>query len=373
MMTDSKGRRPSFRRRTAPGAPPGTLETDPHAPFPAISVIGFGPERVVEKTVQDVRELELLVEGTPVTWINVDGLGDAPTLIELAEMFGIHRLALEDVVHPHQRAKVEEYGEELFIVARMISRENEVLSTEQISLFLGEGFVVTFQEHPGDCLEPVRERIRKGRGRIRQAGSDYLAYAILDAVVDAYFPILEELGEELEELEEEILEIPDRGTVSRIHTLKRDLLLLRRTVWPLREAVNALLREESILMSRETQIYLRDCYDHTIQVIDMVENHRDITSGLMDFYLSSVSNRMNEVMKVLTIIATIFIPLTFIAGIYGMNFNPEASPWNMPELNWRWGYPVFWVLMVTIGGTLLYVFRRKGWLGGGGKGDAKGR
>jgi magnesium transporter len=365
-MTDEKIRRSVFRRQTAPGAPPGTLEVDPEAPLPVISLIGYDEERFSEKTVQDVSELEGLLDDSLISWVNVNGLGDGKVLTEIADLFGIHRLALEDVIHVHQRAKVEEYGDELFIVTRMISRENSDLVTEQVSLFLGEVFLVTFQEHAGDCLEPVRERLRKNRGRIRKAGSDYLAYALLDAVVDAYFPILEDLGEELEGLEDEILDRPTNATVARIHSLKRELLLLRRTVWPMRESINSLLREEGPRITHDTQLYLRDCYDHTIQVIDMVESHRDSASGLMDFYLSSVSNRMNEVMKVLTIIATIFIPLTFIAGIYGMNFNPEASPWNMPELSWRWGYPAIWALMLIIGGSLVALFRRKGWLGGEG-------
>ncbi len=360
------GRKRVSRRKIAPGAIPGTLETDPDALFPIITLMGYDEENLIERTVQDLGELKTLMEKPAVTWVNVDGLGDAGILSGLADLFGIHSLALEDVIHAHQRAKVEEYGDELFIVARMLSRENGSLNTEQLSLFLGRGFLVTFQDSPGDCLEPVRERIRKGKGRIRGSGSDYLAYTLLDAVVDAYFPILEDFDEELEGMEDEIMDRPNNETVSRIHSLKHDLLLMRRTVRPLREAISVLLREESPLVSRETRVYLRDCYDHTIQVIDMTETHRDIVSGLMDFYLSSVSNRMNEIMKVLTIISTIFIPLTFITGIYGMNFNPRASPLNMPELNWRWGYPAVWGVMVLIAMILLVFFRRKGWLGSSG-------
>jgi magnesium transporter len=224
---------------------------------------------------------------------------------------------------------------------------------------------VTFQEHAGDCLEPVRERIRKKSGRIRTAGSDYLAYAILDAVVDALFPVLEEYGEILENLENSIMLKPGSETVSSVHKIKRDLLLVRRIVWPMRETVSALFRED--LVANETHIYLRDCYDHVVQILDIVESYRDMASGLMEFYLSSVSNRMNEIMKVLTIIATIFIPLTFLAGIYGMNFDPEVSPWNMPELGWRYGYPAFWVVTIAVGIAMVIFFRKLGWLGAGGK------
>jgi magnesium transporter len=318
---------------------------------------------LIEREAVPVEDLQDLVEGWPLVWVNVDGLGDAETLHRIADMFGIHKLALEDVVHVHQRAKVEDYTDQLFVVARMLSSVDDRIGTEQISLFLSSGIVLTFQEQKGDCLEPVRERIRKSKGRIRKAGADYLAYAILDAVVDAWFPVLEDYGELLEDLEDRILGDADRETVAEIHRVKRDLLTVRRAIWPMRETVNGLSREES-LVQKETLLYLRDCYDHVTQIIEIVESYRDMASGLMDLYLSSVSNRMNEIMKVLTIIATIFIPLTFIAGIYGMNFNTDASPLNMPELKWRYGYPAVWILMLAIGGVMLLFFRRVGWLGG---------
>ena len=363
---NGKGKRAVFRRQTLPGAVPGTLEIDPGAPFPKIHVIGFSPDTIEEKEVTDTAELPTFLETWPVTWVNIDGIGDSATLLALAEIFQIHKLALEDVVHVHQRSKVDEYDNNLFVVARMASFVNEELETEQLSIFLGDGYIVTFQEREGDCLEPVRDRIRKGKGRIRRSGADYLAYAILDAVVDAWFPVLEDYGETLQRLEDSILEKPDSPTISSIHRVKRDLLEVRRTVWPTRETVNSLMRESDFIQP-DTHLYLRDCYDHVIQIIDMVESYRDMASGLMEFYLSSVSNRMNEIMKVLTIIATIFIPLTFIAGIYGMNFNPEASPWNMPELNWRYGYLFFWVIMAVIGGAMALFFRRRGWLGSPGR------
>ncbi len=351
-----------FHRRTPPGTVPGTLVTDPVAPFPEIHVMAWSEEEQVEQIVDRPGDVVPFLQKWPVCWVNVDGLGDNRTLQELADIFHIHHLALEDVVHVHQRSKVEEYDRNLFVVARMVQVSEGGLTTEQLSLFLGDGYLVSFQERKGDCLDPVRERIRGNKGRIRRSGADYLAYAVLDAVVDAWFPVLEEYGERLEGLEETILLRPDYTTVSTIHRVKRDLLDMRRTVWPTRETVNSLIREEDRVKA-ETRLYLRDCYDHVIQVIDMVESYRDMASGLMDFYLSSVSNRMNEVMKVLTIIATIFIPLTFIAGIYGMNFNPEASPWNMPELNWRYGYVTVWGLMLILAGGMVYLFRRRGWLG----------
>jgi len=356
------GKRRVFRRRTLPGAVPGTLEVDPAAPFPKIRVTGYSPEEVLEKEVTDTGELSAFLQKWPVTWVNVDGLGDNRILLELAEIFKIHQLALEDVVHVHQRSKVEEYDRNLYIVSRMASVSDNALETEQLSLFLGKGYIVTFQEREGDCLEPVRDRIRKGKGKIRGAGADYLAYAILDAVVDAWFPVLEDFGETLEKLEDSILDKQDKPTVSAIHGIKRDLLEMRRTVWPTRETINSLMRESTFITS-ETHLYLRDCYDHVIQILDMLESYRDMASSLMEFYLSALSNRMNEIMKVLTIIATIFIPLTFIAGIYGMNFNPDVSPWNMPELNWKYGYPFIWGLMVVIGGAMALFFRRRGWLG----------
>ena len=359
--SEIKEERRVFRRQTLPGAMPGTLKTDPEAPHPIIRIMAWSGEELVEETVTEVSRIKEFLGKWPMTWVNVDGLGDAGILREIADVFGIHKLALEDIVNVHQRSKVEDYDHHLFIVTRMINLVGDRLDTEQISLFLGERYLVTFQERAGDCLDPVRERIRKRSGRIRGAGSDYLAYAVLDAVVDAWFPLLEDYGELLEILEDGIMEKPGSEIVSRIHRVKRDLLIVRRTIWPMRETVNSLFRED--LVEPETHIYLRDCYDHVIQVLDIVESYRDMASGLMEFYLSSVSNRMNEIMKVLTIIATIFIPLTFIAGIYGMNFDPGASPWNMPELGWKYGYPTIWAVMAALGCTMVFFFRKLGWLG----------
>ncbi len=362
--THREEREKIFHRRTAPGAMPGQFIADPEAPFPEIRVLAWSDGTFLEKGSIPVENLRKLMEEWPMVWVNVDGLGDAGTLQKIGEIFGIHKLALEDVIHVHQRSKVEDYVNQLFIVARMLFDGDDNVRTEQISIFLSGGKVLTFQERKGDCLEPVRERIRKGKGIIRSAGADYLAYAILDAVVDAWFPLLEKYGDFLEGLEDEVLETPDKETVGKIHQVKRDLLEIRRTIWPMRETMSSLFREETQI-SKETHVFLRDCYDHVIQILDIVESYRDIASGLMDLYLSSVSNRMNEVMKVLTIIATIFIPLTFIAGIYGMNFNPNASPFNMPELNWRYGYPAVLVIMAVVGVVMSLFFFRRGWLGEG--------
>lgn len=350
------------KRRTPPGASPGTLSIDPLAPRPVISLIAYGPMEFTEQAIDDPQKIRDFLGRWPVVWINVDGLGNAEALSQIGTIFSLHRLALEDVVNVHQRAKVDEYADHLFIVARMVEKSAES-GTEQLSIFLGANYVLTFQERAGDCFDPLRDRIRRSRGRVREAGADYLAYCILDGAIDDYFPTLEQYGERLEGLEDDIIAHPGRSCIARIHAIKRELLILRRAIWPLREAVNVLYREHTTIITEPTRLYLRDCYDHTIQVIDLLENHREIASDLMDVYLSSVSNRMNEVMKVLTVITTIFIPLTFIAGIYGMNFDPDSSPWNMPELRWRWGYPACMLIMAAIAAGLLISFRRRGWLG----------
>jgi magnesium transporter len=356
-------KRKAWARHTLPGAPPGTLIPDPDAPFPVIRVLAYGPEAIAERAVESPQQVRDFLNAWPVIWVNVEGLGDAAIISQLGDIFGLHRLALEDVINVHQRAKVEQYGEHHFIVARMVMLR-ERLETEQVSLFLGRNFVLTFQEGlPGDCLEPVRDRLRKGQSRIREAKTDYLAYSLLDAVVDSYFPVLEEYGEQLETLERELLTRPATDTITRIHEIKRDLLTLRRVIWPQREALNVLLRNELPLITHETRVHLRDCYDHTVQLIDLVETYRELSADLTDVYLSSISNRTNEIMRVLTVIATIFLPLTFIAGIYGMNFDTGASSWNMPELNWYWGYPFSLAVMALVALTQLAFFWRRGWIG----------
>ncbi|MBP1601159.1 MAG: corA [Acidobacteria bacterium] len=350
-----------IERRTSPGAPPGSLVVDPQAPLPIIRVIAYGSEAVHEELVEDVSRIGSYLGRQPVTWVNVDGLGDAAVIRKLGEIFGIHRLALEDIINSHQRAKVDQYDNHLFVVGRMVEMADHV-ETEQLSLFLGKSYVLTFQERVGDAFDPVRERIRKAGGRVRNAGPDYLAYALIDAFIDNYFPVLEKYGERLESIEEDVLSRPEPVLVSRMHEVKRDLLTLRRAIWPLRETVNSLVREPSPFISDETRVYFRDCYDHTIQIIDLLENYRDVASGLMEVYLSSASNRLNEIMKILTMFTAFFIPLSLIAGIYGMNFNTARSPFNMPELNWYLGYPFVLGLMATVALGMVTFFRRKGWL-----------
>ena len=331
-----------------------------------MQLLAYNAADCVEAPIDDVAAIRDHLGKWPVVWVNVDGLGDVEVIQQLGDLFGLHQLALEDVLSLNQRPKVEEYEDCLFLVARMIEPGLPV-RTEQISIFLGEGFVLTFQEHPGDCLDIVRKRLREGKGRIRTMGADYLAYCLLDAVVDAYFPHLDELSDVIETMETEVVEDPTAGTVSRIHQLKRDLLTVRRIMGSLREAINALIREDEGPITDATRLYLRDCHDHTVRILDLVETYRELAGGLLDVYLSSVSNRMNEVMKVLTVIATMFIPLTFLAGVYGMNFSGDASRWNMPELRWYWGYPAFIAAIVVLAIFELFLFWRKGWLGGGGE------
>jgi magnesium transporter len=281
-------------------------------------------------------------------------------------VFNLHPLTQEDVVNVPQRPKVEDYENQLVIIAWMVmlnpDSDNDSFYKEQVSLILGKHYLLTVQEEPKyDCFGAVRDRIRTNKGIIRKQGADYLAYTLLDAIIDGFFPVLEEYGERIDELEDEVVVNPTRKTLEKIYQIRRELLTLRRAIWPQRDAINALIRDGSNLISPDVRIYLRDCYDHTIQVMDMVETYRELTSGLMDVYLSSVGNKMNEIMKLLTVISSIFIPLTFIAGVYGMNFNTEKSPWNMPELNWYWGYPLCLALMVAIAGGLVFFFWRRGW------------
>lgn len=329
-----------------------------------ISVISYGPGEFRETTVESLDELPELLKHGKVKWINVDGPVDLPAVQEIGKQFNLHPLALEHVVNTNQRAKYEEFGKHHFLVCPMV-KLGERVETEQLSLFFGEGFVVTYQELPGgDCLAPVRVRIRQEIGKIRDLGADHLAYMIIDAVVDGYFPVLENLGEKLEDLEEGILVRHDSKAPMHVHAVKRDVINLRRCIWPMREAIHSLVRDTSPVVSAETRLYLRDCYDHAIRLLDLVEMDRELCSDLMDLHHSSTSNRMNEVMKVLAIITTLFIPPTFVAGIYGMNFHSDKSPWNMPELSMTYGYPMALLSMVAIMVGLLLWMRSKGWLEG---------
>lgn len=357
-----QGSRHRPRAYPPPGSAPGILAFNPSAHPSRVRVMAFGPERVTERDGVDLDMLDALRGEHDVVWIDIDGLRDIELIAQLGKAFDLHSLALEDAVSTRHRPKAEDYKDTLFVVLRMAAPDKRI-ETEQMSLFVGDGFILTLQEKPGDGFEPVRQRIRDPRSRLRVHGADFLAYALIDSVVDAFFPMLEQMGEKLDKLELDIMDNPQHEHVPDIHLLRRDLLTVRRTVWPMRELLNGLLRDEHPIITGTTQVYLRDCYDHTIQLMDSVDTNREILGGLIDLHLSAVNNRMNEIMKVLTVIATIFIPLSFVASLYGMNFDPQSSPWNMPELDWRFGYPFALLLMTVMAGGMLLFFRRRGWLG----------
>ncbi|NCJ07223.1 magnesium/cobalt transporter CorA [Synechococcales cyanobacterium C] len=343
----------------APGTIPGQLRIDAAAPPTEMIWIDYNPEgarRTVLKQPEDV--LSDLSSAASVSWVDVRGLGDEKLLVRLGEVFQLHPLVLEDIVNVPQRPKVEVYDRHLVMITQMVipKPDGQGFWREQVSLILGQSYLLTVQEEPEhDCFDPVRDRIRYAKGAIRNHGADYLAYALLDSVIDGFFPVLEEYGERIEALEDEVMGHPTASTLDQIHQVRRELLLLRRAIWPQREAINILIRDASPFMSDHVRIYLRDCYDHAIQVLDMVETYRELASSLMDVYLSAVSNRMNEIMKVLTVISTVFIPITFIVGVYGMNFKV------MPELEWQWGYLGVWIVMLTIVVGLVVFFWKRGW------------
>jgi magnesium transporter len=348
------------KRAEKTGLPPGTpiFVGDKKTESAKITILGYDETQFQEREIKEIDEYFPFKETPTVTWINVDGVHDAGLIQKLGETFDLHPLIIEDIVNTQQRPKMQEFENYIYIVLKMLyfdDRKNET-QVEQVSVVFGENFVISFQEREGDIFETIRERIRKGKSRIRKMGADYLAYALIDAVVDHYFIILEKDGEKIEELEDKVVSDPNPETLQDIHRLKREMIFLRRSVWPLRELVNFLERGESPLIHKTTRIYLRDVYDHTIQVIDTLETYRDMLSGMHDTYLSSISNRMNEVMKVLTIIATIFIPLTFIAGVYGMNFE------FMPELKWRWAYFGVWGVIFVVAIAMVLYFKRRKWL-----------
>ena len=356
MSHSSRRRRErTFSRRLEPGAAPGTVAVDPAAPPPIMTVISYGPDEIREQRLIDLQELGPLLHQLPVTWVNVDGLGNAEIVKQLGQQFCLHPLALEDTVNTHQRAKVDDYGDVLYIVMRMV--QGPPLVSEQVSFFVGQNFLVTFQEGlEGDAFNAVRDRIRKKRGRVRDVGPDYLLYELLDAVIDGYFPVLERYGVLLDELDELAESARIGRTLDELHVLRRELLFLRRVVWPLRDASLSLLRGGHASISQDTQLYLRDCYDHATHLIDILEIYRETCADLRDFYYSKLSNRTNEIMRTLTVIATIFMPLSFIAGLYGMNFE------YMPELHWRHGYLMTLSLMACVTTGFLIFFWRKGWL-----------
>ena len=328
--------------------------------YSRIKAIHYGSEQFSEQesTAENLAELAKQRSSDTVLWVNLDGLHQIPVIERFGSVFNIHPLVLEDILNTHQRPKMEDFEDYLFIVVKLLhlDEEKDVLWDEQVSLIIGEDLVLSFQEVEGDVFDGVRDRLRSSKGRIRKLGADYLAYALLDSVVDSYFVLLEQLGERIEILEDELVEEPVPETLQTIHRMKREMILLRRAVWPLREVVSGLQRDDSGLISETTGVYLRDLYDHTIQVADTTETYRDIISGMLDLYLSSMSNRMNEIMKVLTIMASIFIPLTFFTGIYGMNFD------YMPELKWHWGYPMLWLFLISVAVGLWLFFRKKKWI-----------
>ncbi len=348
-----------FRKRhPAVGSRPGTLVIPDAAPAPKIHMINFCDSEVTELDVENIDQLQQAFADDSVTWIDVQGMGDEALIRRLSGVFKLHPLLMEDVVNVPQRPKSEPYGDQLLVVVRMV-RTNEAgdIQVEQVSVVLGKNYVLTFQEHHGDVLDPVRRRIRDGQGPIRHHGADYLAYAIIDTIVDGYFPVLETIGDRLQELEDEVLFNPGPEKLRDLNRMKNQLVNLRRAIWPQREAVNSLVRDENPLVTKEATLYLRDTYDHCVQTSEVAEMYREMVTGLMSIYLSAVANRTNDVMKVLTIVATIFIPLTFVAGVYGMNFQ------HMPELPLWWTYPLVLLLMLAVGICMLIFFVRKGWLG----------
>ena len=342
------------------GLSPGTLIHigDQKVGKVKISLTNYDQEQLQEKELKNIEESFAYKDTPPITWINIDGLHDIDIIDKIGRHFGIHPLTLEDIVNTGHRPKAEDFEDYDYIVLKMLAYDEDKnhITAEQVSFILGPHYLISFQETEGDVFNFVRERIRKAKGRIRKSGCDYLVYALIDAVVDHYFLVLEKVGDKIELLEEELLGDIQTETLQSIHHLKREMIFFRKQVWPLRDILSTLMKDETSLIRETTQIFIRDLYDHTIQVMDTIESFRDVLSGLQDLYLSTVSNRMNEVMKVLTIMATIFIPLTFIAGIYGMNFE------YMPELKWRLAYPALWILLFAIFIFMVFWFKRKKWL-----------
>ena len=348
------------KRRIKPGAAPGTLVSE-GAPARKVkmTITSYSPAEMEEKETESVDECFEYVGKREVTWINVDGTQDAGLLGQIGEKFGIHPLALEDVINRGQRPKLEDFGEYLFITLRLPKKTeaSSPIDTEQINILLGPKFVMTIHDS-GDPFGPVIQRIKENKGRIRKMKADYLTYALIDLIVDQHFPIMDLIADQIEVLEDEVQESASSDIVKKIRGIKRDLILVRSSIWPMREVINSLEREEPELITEPTKLFLRDVYDHTIQIADIVESYRDILSEMFNIYLSVKADNTNEVMKILTIFATIFIPLTFVAGIYGMNFE------FMPELKWRYSYFVMIGVMLVITAVMLRFFRRRGWLGG---------
>lgn len=353
------------RRFPTPGTAPATLVVHPDTKSGSsrLSVIEYGPDLFDERSGLNLAEVLGQRRRGSVLWLNLDGLGNVELLKEIGQRFGLHPLALEDVVNAPQRPKLDDYEDHLFIVMQMAHLlPDEVIEFEQMSIFLGRDFLITVQEREGDVFDPVRKRLRNGRGYARSRGHDYLAYALIDSLVDYYYPVLEKLADSIEILEDQVLDDAPKDTVEQVHDMKRLLGEIRRAAWAQRELVSRLTHEESGLIREETQIFLRDVHDHASQVLDLAEVSREVAGGLIELYMSSVGLRTNEVMRVLTVVASIFIPLTFLAGIYGMNFDPGASPYNMPELKMRYGYPIFLLAMFLVAAGMVAYFRKRRWL-----------
>ena len=347
------------KRRIKSGLPPGSLVHigTPRIHVPAVSVFHYCETSYEELLVENLDEFLAKDLSKDIVWINVDGLHQSDLIAKIGAKFNLHSLMLEDVMNSDQRPKVESYDNCLFLTLRMLSynKETNTIEQEQVSLVLGENYVISFEEDPGDVFGPIRDRIRSGKGRVRKSKADYLFYALVDVIVDNYFAVIESLGEEIEGIEEDVFENPDTALIEEIQEIKKNLIFLRRAVYPLREAIGRLEKEDSKLVSNATSRFFRDVYDHIVHVMDSIETYRDITSGLKDIYMSNISFKMNNIMKVLTVISTIFIPLTFIVGVYGMNFK------YMPELEWHQGYFVIWGIMLLIAITMMVYFRRKKW------------
>lgn len=347
-----------FRKRHPPvGSRPGTLVVPAGAVPPRVRIIRYSADTIEDIEFGQPSALRSLIVPGTITWIDVQGLGDEKLLRGIGDAFGLHALALEDIVNAPQRPKAEEFAGHLLLVTRMAQLNSEYLDVEQVAVVIGHGWLLSFQEQYGDVLDPVRRRLREGLGPMRRSGSDYLGYAIVDTIVDAYYPVIETLSDRIENLEDRVMTRPTSETLAHINAVRTDLVLLRRGVLPQREALGRLLREPGQFLSPELNPYLRDTFDHCDQLAEVIDSHRELVNGLTNTYLTLLSNKTNDVMRVLTIMASIFIPLTFLAGIYGMNFD------YMPELRSRWAYPVLISIMVAVAIAMLYFFRRRGWLG----------
>lgn len=341
-----------------PGSEPGTLSIEPGAKPSRIILIDYDKDHAVRKVDITPKACTPYLGTNTISWMDIQGLGSEEVLTQVGDIFTLHPLLLEDVVNVPQRPKVQDYKQQLLIIAQMvrINKEKDGFDTEQVGFVLGKNYLLTFQEEElEDCFEMVRERIRTNQGKVRQLGADYLTYLLLDSLIDGYFPVVEHYEERIEELEDEIVLHPSGQTMQKLYELRRELLALRRLIWPLRNVLNVIIRDHDTVITDDIQIYFRDSYDHIIQLLEIIEAYRELASSLMDVYMSAMGNKMNEIMKFLTVIATIFNPLTFIAGVYGMNFE------NMPELKWPWGYFICWTVMLGVAGGLIYYFWCKGW------------